>query len=112
MTKEVKMSYIYWILDDEEMPDEPDENRYLGRLYLKQANALKCVWNLCKQKGVDFDGDTDFLLRSNDVRLLLNCCHQCLEKVLLKSRKELYTDFMILLESAIEKGGGIAHYAD
>ena len=106
-------------MDTEEMPEYPDEDRYIGKLGYRQADALKYIWEqsstpLHPGRGKVFITDSDdFVLRSHEIKTLLTICKNCLDKVNPKHKKLVkhYTDFIDLLEQAIqEENRGLASY--
>jgi hypothetical protein len=115
------MLEFYWLLDDEEMPEYPNQDRYMGELDYGQAKALKCVWEQCSTPAhpnrgeIYFAHSDDFVLRSHEIKILLEYCQDCLDKVDPQDRKTVkhYTDFIKLLEQAIqEEHRGLAAYVD
>lgn len=105
---------FYWLTDTEETPEYPDESRYVGSLSLRNAENLKCVWDMCAHVGIPSDYDNDVRLRSDQVTTLLNCCTRCYEENTnhTASMEEAYTSIMNLLKSITERGLGIVVFSD
>jgi hypothetical protein len=105
---------IYQLADSEEMPECPDEMQYIGSITLKQAEMLKCVWDLCSEKGISFSYYDDSRLQSSQVGIMLDCCQRCSEMNADADSlvRETYTMFINLLDRAIQNESGIAAFCD
>lgn len=110
---------FYWLMDTEEMPEYPDEDRYIGGLGYKQADVMICVWQQCacemypNRGEIFFDGGWDFVLRSHEIKKLLAICTDCRADITNKRIVKHYTNFITLLEQAIqEENRGLAAYCD
>jgi hypothetical protein len=113
---------FYWLMGTEEMPEYPDEDRYIGRLEYRQAEVLMCVWEQCStlshpNRGeIYISSSDDFVLRSHETKALLRICKDCLAKIdpINMRTVKYYNDFIALLEEQAvqEEHRGLAAYCD
>ena len=105
---------IYFIEDKiKAIPDEPDEDNYLGSIELDQHKSLEPLWEKCRRKNIHFPFFEDSLLTMGQVREMMeifnNWPHIIDDK---PTSREAYQLFANILSSAIQKSAGLVSYCD
>lgn len=108
------MTDIYLIEDKiKNIPNEPNENNYLGSIDLNQYKSLKPLWEKCKHRNIYFNFFEDSLLTMRQVQEMMKIFNKWPHLIDdTPISKEAYKLISNILSLAIQKGAGLAGYCD
>jgi len=107
------MSDLYCaILNEDKIPEEPNEEMFLGSIDLHEHKSLETIFNLCKKNGVDLLYFDDVYLEPKNVKKMLDIfeSYKIADKTSLA--KKSYEKMLSILKTASEKQCGILSYCD